>query len=252
MPASGLDEALAAVHSVYQPIVDLRSRLVVANEALARLPAGSGLERPERLFVAAARAGRTAEVDWACRTAAVRGAVKAGVGRDDTLFVNVEPASLGEACPDHLRATHEAAASSLRLVLEITERDLTTDPASLLAVVASARRAGWGVALDDVGAAPASLALMPYLHPDFIKLDRRLVQNPRDSRSAAVVNAVRAQAERTGCTILAEGIESEAQRDRALAMGATLGQGWLFGHPGPPRPTTGETNRFVVDRRRLT
>ncbi len=48
-----------------------------------------------------------------------------------------------------------------------------------------------------------------------------------------MVSAVRAHAERTGATVLCEGIETEEHRSRALALGATLGQGWLFGRPGP-------------------
>lgn len=230
-PVSSLDTAIAGVRSVYQPIVELRSRRVLAHEALARGPEGTQYERPDLLFAAAAAAGRTVELDWACRTAALRGAVDAGIGAADSLFVNAEPVSLRVPCPEHLRAGHDRDAARVRLVFEITERELTADPAALLATVAAARANGWGIAIDDVGADPASLALMPFLHPDVIKLDMSLVQRP-DHTTAGVVNAVRAQAERTGALILAEGIETEAHLQAALAMGATLGQGWMFGRPG--------------------
>jgi EAL domain-containing protein (putative c-di-GMP-specific phosphodiesterase class I) len=227
----GLDAAIVGVRAVYQPIVDLRTRRVVAHEALARGPEGTDLERPDRLFAAAEDAGRVAELDWACRAAAVGGALDAGMGADDVLFVNVEPSTLRSTRPEQHGRVFDRAAAGTRLVLEITERDLTGDPAALLSAAAFARSNGWGIALDDVGAEPASLALMPFLHPDVIKLDMRLVQHP-DSDSVEVVNAVRAQAERTGATVLAEGIETEVHLRTALAMGATLGQGWLFGRPG--------------------
>jgi hypothetical protein len=75
---------------------------------------------------------------------------------------------------------------------------------------------------------------MPFVAPDVIKLDRGLTQGViPDAEAARVINAVRAESERSGAVILAEGIETEHQRERALAMGATLGQGWLFGRPGP-------------------
>src|ERR1700761_6484302 len=75
---------------------------------------------------------------------------------------------------------------------------------------------------------------MPFLAPDVIKLDRGLTQDlVPPSVGARVINAVRAEAERSGATILAEGIETERHLERALAMGAKLGQGWLFGRPGP-------------------
>ncbi len=74
---------------------------------------------------------------------------------------------------------------------------------------------------------------MPFIEPDVIKLDLRLIQQNTTAEIAAVINAVIAQAERTGAIVLAEGIETEQHRSRALAMGATLGQGWLLGRPGP-------------------
>ena len=75
-----------------------------------------------------------------------------------TLFVNADPVSPGVPCPDHLGPAVELGERALRVVVEVTERAVAGDPARLLGTVAQARRAGWGVALDDVGAAPASRA----------------------------------------------------------------------------------------------
>ena len=87
--------------------------------------------------------------------------------------------------------------------------------------------------LDDVGIDERSLALMPFLAPDVIKLDMSLIQERRPTpASARVLNSVAAEAERTGAVLLAEGIDTEAHLARARAVGATLGQGWYFGRPG--------------------
>jgi EAL domain-containing protein (putative c-di-GMP-specific phosphodiesterase class I) len=220
------------VRAVYQPIVDLDAGDVVAFEALARGPEGSPLERPDVLFDAARRTGRLVELDWACRSAAVRGAMEAGFGPPLTLFVNVEPETLGTAPPAAGAAHLDRAQHELALVVECTERAITGRPAELLATLAAVRRRGWAVAVDDVGADPGSLALMPFLRPD-IKLDLRLVQQRPSSSIAEIVSAVNAEAERSGACVLAEGIETEAHAATARAMGATLGQGWLFGRPGP-------------------
>lgn len=128
------------------------------------------------------------------------------------------------------------------MVVEVTERAVAGDPARLLATVAQARRAGWGVALDDVGAAPASLAVLPFVRPDLIKLDMRLLQGRTTAEAAHIVNTVRAQAERTDALVIAEGIETIKHAREAAAAGATIGQGFLFGHPAPlpsemPPPT---------------
>jgi len=213
--------------------VELESGEVVAYEALARGPAGSAVERPDRLFDIAAQQGRLAELDCACRAAAVRGALDAGLARPHKLFVNVEPRALGAACPAAHEVLWRRAGEELDVVLEITERALTTRLADLLHLVAEVRRRGWGIALDDVGADVRSLALMPLLRPDVIKLDLRLIQQQPSAEVAEIVNAVCAQRERTGALVVAEGVETEHHLTIAKAMGATLGQGWLFAHPAP-------------------
>ena len=239
-----LSEALApgGIHSVFQPIVELDTGRVVAYEALARGPRGP-LERPDLMFAAARSAGRLAELDEACRTAAFRGAVEHGLLTPLTVFVNVEPEVLDSAPLDDLLAIAESAPGELRVVLEITERALAARPAELLRTVERVRAIGWGVAVDDVGADSMSLAFLPLLAPDVIKLDLRLVQERPGPAIAEIMNAVNAHAERTGAVVLAEGIETEEHLATARALGATLGQGWYFGRPGPgaaPGLTAGE------------
>lgn len=218
------------VRSHFQPILHLDSGRVSAFEALARGPEGP-LESPFALFGAARAAGLLAELDQACRAAAFVGAVEHRLVAPLALFVNVEPEVLDSAPLDDLLAIAESAPSRLRVVVEITERALALRPAELLRTVRRVRDLGWGVALDDVGAESASLAFMPLLRPDVVKLDLRLTQDRPGPEVAEIMNAVNAYAERTGALILAEGIETERHLAAARALGATLGQGWLFGRP---------------------
>jgi diguanylate cyclase (GGDEF)-like protein/PAS domain S-box-containing protein len=230
---SALETALApgGVRSVFQPIVELDTGRVVAYEALARGPQGP-LERPDLLFAAARSVGRLAELDELCRAAAFRGAVEQGLLAPLTVFVNVEPEVLDSAPLDDLLAITEGAPRDLRIILEITERALAARPAELLRTVERVRSLGWGVAVDDVGADSMSLAFLPLLSPDVIKLDLSLVQERPGPAIAEIMNAVNAHAERTGAVVLAEGIETDEHLATARALGATLGQGWLFGRPG--------------------
>jgi EAL domain-containing protein (putative c-di-GMP-specific phosphodiesterase class I) len=224
-------DCIAGVRSVYQPIVDLADRRPVAFEALARGPAGSGLEAPLALFAAARDAGAEGLLDQSCQAAAFRGALQARLPASVPLFVNVEPRWLGLPWPDHLAAVLDRAQDRLQVVVELTERSLVADPAALVATVEQVRRHGWGVAMDDVGADPASLALLPLVDPDVVKLDLRLIQDRTTDEVAGIVNAVNAHSERSGALVLAEGIETEEHLRKALALGAHLGQGWLFGRP---------------------
>ena len=76
-----------------------------------------------------------------------------------------------------------------------------------------------------------SLAFMPLLRPEVVKLDLRLVQDRPGPAVAEIMNAVNDYAESSGALVLAEGVESEAHLTIARALGARLGQGWLFGRP---------------------
>ncbi|WP_336029315.1 diguanylate cyclase domain-containing protein [Geodermatophilus sp. FMUSA9-8] len=240
--AALLDDAIRGVHSVFQPIVELDTGRVVAYEALARGPVGP-LERPDALFAAARAAGRLAELDEACRAAAFRGAVDAALVAPLTVFVNVEPEVLDTAPLADLLAIAERAPGHVRVVMEITERAIAARPAELLRTVERVRELGWSIAVDDVGAESMSLAFLPLLRPDVVKLDLRLVQERPGPQIAEIMNAVNAYAERSGAVVLAEGIEDERHLRTARGLGATLGQGWLFGRPGPgaaPGLTVGE------------
>ena len=211
------------IEAVYQPIVDLNHGDVVAAEALARWPR---LEvTPDVAFEHAYRLGRVDELDSLCQRAAIEGLRGSGLPEGFTVFVNVEPGK--SVAPLTERTTGPT------LVAEITERALMHNPAELLRSVREMRSRGCGIALDDVGAVPDSLALLPFVAPDVIKLDISLVQGWPTVDQARILTAVAAYAERTGATVLAEGIETETDLRQALALGATLGQGWYFSHPGP-------------------
>jgi EAL domain-containing protein (putative c-di-GMP-specific phosphodiesterase class I) len=232
-----LDDVLGTtpLTAAYQPVVSLETGQVLGYEALAR-----GGRTPDELLADARDKGCIGELDWACRAAALTGALDAGLGSTLTLLVNVEPDTDG-VVPDELAELVARAERELRVVLEITERAVVQRPSELLRVVDWARARDWGVALDDVGQDPASLALMPFLEPDLVKLDLHLVQQRPSPDIGSVMSAVAAQAERSGAVVVAEGIEDEIDRQAALALGATTGQGWLFARPGPlpaslPRP----------------
>jgi len=242
-------EVLASgqVYSDFQPIFDLDNGAVVAYEALARGPQGP-LRRPDHLFAAARAANRLCELDVLCRRSAIRGAIEAGICAPLTLFVNIEPEIVDVTQLEELLSIADSvpnpgSASRMNLVLEITERAIASRPAELLATVRRLRQAGWRIALDDVGADDISIAFMPLLRPDIVKLDLQLVQLRPSPKIAEIMNAVNAYAERTGSVILAEGIEDEKHLATARALGARLAQGYLFGRPQPgvtPGVTNGE------------
>jgi len=248
-PAASRDDELTRVlragglHPLFQPVVDLDTGAPVAFEALVRGPAGSPLTTPHDLFGAAAATGRLDELDVACRRAALDAAGAAGLGAPWTLFVNHQPEAVLDAA-----VALTPRPGGPRLVVDLPAHALTRRPAALLRLADRLRAAGAGIALDDVGVDAAVLPLLPLLRPDVVKLDLRLLDDQPAWAVAAVVAAVLAQTERDGTAVLAEGVETEEQHRLALALGASLGQGWRYGRPAalPPQLAAAAAPRRAV------
>lgn len=216
---------------LFQPVVDLLDGGLVGHEALARGPVGSALEAPMALFDAARAQGRLAELDWACRAEAFRCSLETRPESGGRLFVNAEPQTLNTACPSPLLPHWLRAHRELDVVVEVTERLLLQRPGDLVRVVSTLRELGWEIALDDAGANDESVALLPVLAPDIVKLDRPLLAARLSRTALRALRAVVGYVERSGAVLLAEGIESEGDLERARALGARWGQGFLLGRP---------------------
>ncbi|MFI1992989.1 EAL domain-containing protein [Actinoplanes sp. NPDC020271] len=218
------------VEPAFQPIVDLAGGGVVGVEALARGPAGSALEFPDQLFAAGREASRLGELDMLCCEQAIEGAAAAAAA-PPLLFVNAEPGVLDQPLSPRLLDLLRSGLP-FRMVLEFTERALPAVPGSLLRIAGQVQDWGNALALDDVGVDPMSLAFLPIVEPEVIKLDMSLVRNPGDAHTRAVATLVRSESRRTGAMVIAEGIETEDDLSAARELGAHWGQGWLFGRPG--------------------
>ena len=198
-----------AVYPVFQPVVSVADERVVGFEALARGPKGSPFESAGALFNAAERLGRSTDLDWLCAGVAGEHFMAADL-RDCAPFVNLDPFTLRGAFRERLSELFEDLMQKREVVLELTERAVTQDPAALMEAVVHVRRLSGRVALDDVGTDPSSLAAMPLVKPDIIKIDRGVVQAHSSTWAVShVVNAVLDEAGHSGAQILAEGIENE-------------------------------------------
>ncbi|MCK0176987.1 EAL domain-containing protein [Mycolicibacterium sp. F2034L] len=239
----GIAASGQGVVSAFQPVVRLPEESVVGYEALARWPELRGVT-PQAVIAYAEAHGSLDELDRACIAAAVNGAVEQQIPDGALLLVNCEPGG------DHHGIAADPALTRARehydLVFELTERNLLAHPGLLLRTVTELRDNGVSVALDDVGSHPASAALLDVLRPDLVKLDMGLLERRPDREQARTIAAVLAYHERTGATIVAEGIETDQQVEQALSLGATYGQGYRFGRAvlrvdtpavAPMRPT---------------
>jgi EAL domain-containing protein (putative c-di-GMP-specific phosphodiesterase class I)/CheY-like chemotaxis protein len=212
---------------VYQPIVDLRTGAPQGVEALTRFTA-TPLRPPDIWFDEAEQTGQRTSLELATASAALRALDE--LRPDLNLTVNISPAAalsgrLGEIL---------LSVDLDRVVLELTEHAPVSDYPALTAALAPWREAGARVAVDDAGGGYASFAHILNLSPEFIKLDISLVRNIHiDRRRQALSRAITGFASELGVTVVAEGIETEAELDTVAGLGTALAQGFHLGRPRP-------------------
>ena len=242
----------AELWSVYQPIVSLADRSVVAHEALLRGSVDGREVGGGDLFFVAESAGWLHHLDRIGRESAVSGA--AGWLGDHDLYVNVHPTSIvrPQVCLAGTEvAAHDAGIAPGRLVFEVVESQVVADRGHLMSVLEHYRSLGWRVALDDVGAGWSSMSLLRTVKPDVVKLDKALVHELPDRGCAHR----RPDGDRAGSSAGRRG-RRRGRRDRAARRrgdGARCrpGQGWLFGRPVRPEPLAVEaSSRFQPVERR--
>ena len=234
------------LHVLYQPLCDLRTGAVLGAEALLRMRDEDGAVVPPDVFIPVAeQTGAIHEVGaWVLATAAAQCArwkrtLPAGV--EFCIGVNVSPRQLDDRGLAH-RVAAEVLAAGLApdaLVLELTERLLTADTAAAGRTLGELREWGAHLAVDDFGSGYASLAYLLELPVDVLKLDRSLTCLLGAPRAAGrVASAVARLVADVGMVGIAEGIETEADREQAIAHGFVLGQGYLLARPLEPAAFT--------------
>lgn len=221
----------------YQPVINLRTRSVVAVEALLRWNLDGELLSPEQFVPVAETSGLIVPIGaWVLETATAQAArwQRMDGHRGLRMSVNVSPrqiedpafSSLVAAALDRTRLTHDT------LWLEITESVLVDDVATTRARLERLRVIGARIALDDFGTGHSSLTYLRQFPVDAVKLDRSFVAGVLDDEGdAAIVAAVISLAGTLGKLCIAEGIEEEQQVRSLLAMGCHSGQGYLFAPP---------------------
>lgn len=204
----------------YQPILHLADRQVIGFEALSRFSA-NGL--PAEWFAQAASAGLTIDFELSCL---IRSLASRPRQSNAYLSLNASPESILSGRLQPLLAT------SPNLVIEISERALIPDYKALNEALAPLRALGVRLAIDDAGSGLLGLRHIILLQPQLVKLDFSLVHQIDTSASQrALARTLVTFAHSLNATVVAEGIESQAELEVLLALGVECGQGYLLGRP---------------------
>lgn len=225
--------ALDTLYMAYQPIVSWSDKTVFAYEALLR-SRESTLPHPGIILDAAERLGKVHDLGRRVRAKAIEPLLT--FPPETLLFVNLHPDDLLD---ETLLATDAPlSAVANRIVLEITERASLHKVRDVQARIASLRKLGFRIAVDDLGAGYAGLTSFTLLQPDIVKLDMALVRDlHRDPTKQTLVRTMVSMCKELGIIVTSEGIETPEERDELVRAGCDLMQGYLFAKPSDPFPT---------------
>jgi len=225
-----------ALTPLYQPIVDVQSGAIIGYEGLIRGPSDSPLHVPATLFNVARLCGETAELERLCRKVHIEKFMQMGL--PGKLFLNMSPDVL-------LMPAIESGASLLtpalagmapeNIVIELTESDSTSNYPLLRQAASDYRGFGLQIAIDDLGEGFSSLRLWSELRPEYVKIDKYFVQGiDKDAVKRQFVRSISEIAQQSKSSVIAEGIETEAELQAIRSLGIQYGQGYLLARPAMP------------------
>lgn len=236
---------------VYQPFIELATGRVVGAEALLRWRTEQGEFVPPDTFIPLAEhSGLMVPIgDWVIRSALQFQRHLADLGHTGLrMAVNVSHVQFRE--PDFVEkliaAIDEFGTSPGNLEIELTESVAIDNIELIQHKLAAVRAAGVAIAIDDFGTGYSSLNIVRQLNVDRLKIDRSFISG-KDSRKGdfSIAGIVQQLASQLGLKTIAEGIETETQRDQLLAIGCDDGQGYLFSQP----LTSQEFEDFLAGKR---
>jgi diguanylate cyclase (GGDEF)-like protein len=235
----------------YQPIVELASGRVVADEALARIRGRDGGLLPAGLFIEAASELQIAHrIDQAIVTQAIQRCARQVIAAPDATpihhFLNISTDLLRH--PRRIEAILAAArlsaeqcgmqcSTSKPLVIEITERELVGDPREALEILRPFLDFGLQIAVDDFGSGYSSFLYLLDLPVTYLKIEGELVRRMRaEPKARAIIQGIQSIANQLGLITIAEFIEDEETARMLTDLGVNWGQGYLFGRPTVEEP----------------
>ena len=226
----------------YQPIVDLRTDCVVGAEALMRIKdPDNGLLQPESFLEVAEETGLLITMDEYVLSDAVRQVAawheRLPVARSTEVAINVTARHLADIGfqKSIVEYLDNCGVAHHDLQVEVTERVLLEASNSAMTGLWALRESGVQVGLDDFGTGYSSLAYLRQFPLDFVKIDRSFVSDlERTEDQRAIVAAIIELSHALHLTVIAEGIETEAQLSILEGLECDRGQGFLFAASGAP------------------
>ncbi|NRD76839.1 EAL domain-containing protein [Bacillus sp. BRMEA1] len=223
----------------FQPILDLNTGETMAFEALNRPAVTNVFPNTEEFYEFVGQSNQVFLFECFCRNLSLKrfisrlkGAVMQG---NPLIFLNIHPNVLLDShyhSGETLQLLAELGIEPQQVVFELTERSAVTDFTLFEKVLSNYRSQGFRIAIDDVGSGYNSLKTLIYLKPEFIKLDRSLIQTiDQNLEQQQLVTLIVEYAKQSATEIIAEGIERIEELAFISEHGVHYGQGYALGRP---------------------
>ncbi|WP_156800456.1 EAL domain-containing protein [Thalassoporum mexicanum] len=218
----------------YQPIVEMPSGKVVAHECLVRALSAEGeYLSAGKLIEAAEATGLIHEFDQAARETCLEAI--AALDTNSTFFINIIPNSIlnhPHFLDDTIHKMQQLGINPEQIVFELTEKEALNHRSKLANAINKLRSRGFRIAVDDLYGDVASDHYLMELHPDIIKLDRRLVSGCGSyPMKQVLIKSLITSAHEMNIELIAEGLEDQEDIDFCLAQGVDFGQGFGIARP---------------------
>ncbi|HKW79711.1 MAG TPA: EAL domain-containing protein [Casimicrobiaceae bacterium] len=227
----------------YQPQIEVRSGRIVGIEALIRWNHPTlGMLGPAHFIPAAEEAGLIMALwEWVMVAALIQHNAWLAEGLPPvTIGVNLSSGQFGDpALAQRVEEIARVVGVPLDyLELEVTESMLLVDSEAALRTLTALRSMGVKIAIDDFGTGYSSLSYLRRLPLDKLKLDQSFIRDAgQNDGDVAITRAIIAMAQSLNLTVVAEGVETQAQIDLLLKLGCNVVQGFMLGRPLPAAAT---------------
>lgn len=217
----------------YQPILRMDNESLLGYEALSKGVNGTGLELADELFAAAREHGLDGELDRLCRTKALEHSRR--VPKEAKVFVNTLPGTVNDPEFRGHHLIHSLEAVGLepeRIVLEITEKLVIENYNLFSETMSYYTDLGMRFAVDDLGAGYSGLEAVARLKPAYLKVDTGLVRDIHTSRvHQEMIKAILFLGKAINATVIAEGIQTDEEKETLQRLGVEYGQGYFLARP---------------------
>lgn len=253
------------IETWFQPVISATDNSIWGYECLMRGRKTNGdLVSAPQLLDWAKQESLTFMLDRVCREIHLENAGRQNLGVTVKFLINFLPTAIyqPEFClASSMAATLRSGLKPEQIIFEVVETEKVEDNARLQKILEFYRQNGFGVALDDMGSGYSGLSLLADLKPDLVKIDREIVSKSVASKYHFDICASLARlGKENGQMVLAEGVETEQEKELMDKIGVDLYQGYLFGKPNPvplaqninvdfsfgARPTLSETYSYLI------